>query len=145
MFAKQLQAYTTLFEAEHKKTFSSDQSQAQVQDSSTSTPTSCTHTKELAFASFHQVCANKTFMMQSLFHMNLDAAAEMDTLKYEGVIFRITDFPHRVQTTDVLQAFSRAVGSKIEGWVTVIVIIIAIIVMYRPHCMYTLPQQSHIV
>ena len=53
-------------------------------------------------------------MMQSLFHMSLDAACTTDKSKYEGMVFRITDFPRQVQTQDVLQACSRAVESKRE-------------------------------
>ena len=67
--------------------------------------------RSLAFDSFCQSCVNKTFMMQSLFHMNLDGAIDVDVPKYPGSIFRITDFPRQVQTEDVLKSCSTAVAN----------------------------------
>lgn len=64
------------------------------------------------FDSFHQVCSNKTFMMLSLFHMNLDGGNATDVIKHEGSVFRVSDFPRRVQTQDVLRVCTAAVTSQ---------------------------------
>lgn len=48
---------------------------------------------------------NRTFMMASLYNMNLDPASPGGALKYTRHLYRLTGFPESVSTGDVLDAF----------------------------------------
>ena len=65
-----------------------------------------------AFQAFSKACVNWTFMMQSIFHMNLSSTAEGGQLKYEGSIFRVTGFPRSLTTEMLLQFFIESMQSE---------------------------------
>ena len=51
---------------------------------------------------------NKLFMMQSLYHMNLDTNMPEDTFKYEGSMLHISKFKKETTTADILAPFLAA-------------------------------------
>lgn len=53
-------------------------------------------------------CANKLFMMQSLYHLDLLTTAPTGVLKLRGKLYRLFDFPELTSTDAILQVFTAA-------------------------------------
>lgn len=58
---------------------------------------------------------NRTFMMASLYHMNLDPSSSGGELKYTHHIYRVTGFPESVTTGDVIDALWAAMEQPVEA------------------------------
>jgi hypothetical protein len=48
-----------------------------------------------------QLAMNKTFMLRSLFHMNLQSGEENGIIKYTGDLLHVTNFPITLKTDDI--------------------------------------------
>lgn len=100
VFANQINTFEAAFSSEHGSSFDENGISA----SNWNQPLSV-----LAFDSFCRSCSNHLFMMQSLYHMNLEATSDFEELlKYDGAIFRVTGFPRNLQTQDILDVCASA-------------------------------------
>jgi len=52
------------------------------------------------------LAGNKMFMMQSIYHMDLDPARPSSVLKVPGVVLYLFDFPPKTGVSDILAAFT---------------------------------------
>ena len=58
-------------------------------------------------------CSNMTFMMRSLFHMDLNPQRPSGLLKYRQLLLRLTGFDPAHQTSDILAHFCTATGGAV--------------------------------
>lgn len=63
--------------------------------------------------SLHSQAANKMFMMQSMYHMDLDPMRPGSILKARGPVYYLFDFPAQTSVPDILAAFT-ALGHRKE-------------------------------
>ena len=74
--------------------------------------TGCVFANELDLgndaAHLKATCMNRLFMMQSLYHMNLDPTSPHGDLKYDGLIVHVSKFEKKTNTNDILAPFVNA-------------------------------------